>query len=221
MAKDKRTNDTLDPKRVLSGRGAGQSRLRLAPGQVIFAQGDFADALNYIESGLVKLAVVSPSGKEAVIALRGDGEFFGTWCLIKEHRRAATSTALTDCSLVRITAAAVIRMLREEPGFAEMFVTSLVSQHLRAQETLVDQLINSAEKRLARVLLQLANFGRAGNPGSIPTRINQAVLANTIGTTRPRVSFFMNKFRRQGFIEYDRHGYVTVRNSLRNVFLGR
>ncbi len=218
MARDKRRKDTFDPHQFLTGRGAGQSRLQLAPGHVVFAQGDAADGLFFIDRGLVTVAIVSPAGKQAVIALRGDGEFTGTRCLVGQ-RRLATVTALTECSLVRVARAAVIRMLREQPDFAEMFATCLVVQGLRDEENIVDQLTNSAEKRLARVLLQLAKFGRRGEPDAIPIGINQAVLANMVGTTRPRVSSFMNKFRRNGFIEYNRHGDISVRNSLRKVLL--
>ena len=211
-AKEKQRRDTFGPRKVLTGRGAGQSRLRLAPEQIIYEQGDAAEALFYVGSGQVKITVVSPDGKEAVIAIRGEGEFFGEGCLISQHRRIATAMTLTDCSVLRITKAAMARMLRDEPNFAEAFITYLVRRHIRNQENLIDNLTNSAEKRLARVLLQLAVGG--DDPQPISTRINQAVLANMIGTTRSRVNFFMNKFKRQGLIEYRRDGYVSVRKAL-------
>jgi CRP/FNR family transcriptional regulator, cyclic AMP receptor protein len=212
-----RPRQISNPKRFATACGAGQWRLQLAAGRPVFVQGDLADALYYVESGQVQMSVVSPTGREAVIALCGAGEFIGTRCLVKARRRTATAITLTSCTFVRITPNAVTRMLREEAGFAEMLVISLASQQLRVQENLIDQLTNSSEKRLARALLQLANNGYGGNPSPIPARINQAVLANMIGTTRPRVSFFMNRFRRQGFIEYDRHGHVSVRPSLLSV----
>lgn len=160
----------------------------------------------YVESGRVITSAVVPSGKEAVTALRGDGDFFGTRSLVAQQR-TATATTLTDCALVRLTKATLIRVLREQPDFAELFTIYLMRQSLQDQENLIDHLTNSAEKRLARVLLQLAECG-----GHSPTLISQDVLAKMIGTTRSRVSFFMNKFRRQGYIEYNRYGYV-VRNS--------
>ncbi len=212
MAKEKQRRDTFDPRKVLTGRGAGQSRLRLAPEQIIYAQGDLAEALFYVESGQVKITVVSPNGKEAVIALRGEGKFFSEVCLIGQRQRCiATATALTDSSIVRVTKAAMMRLLRQEPDFAEAFITYLVRQRASEVESLIDQLTNSAEKRLVRVLLQLAVGG--DDPQPISTRINQAVLANMIGTTRSRVNFFMNKFKRQGLIEYNRDGYVSVRKA--------
>lgn len=162
---------------------------------------------------------MSESGKEAVVAIRGPGEFFGTRCLV--DRRTGMAAALTACSLIRVTTSALIRLLREEPNFAVMFATYLVKQSIRDQENLVDHLTNPAEKRLARTLLQLANYVDSGDPRSISTPINQGMLANMIGTTRPRVSFFMNKFRRQGLIEYTRDGGLTVRDGLRRYLLDR
>jgi len=211
MAKKK---DVFDPKAILTGHGAGQARRQFAPGQIVYAQDDPADAAYYVENGLTKISSLSPSGKEAIVAIRGKGEFFGTRCLVA--RRTATTTALTACSLVRVTTSALTRMLREEPDFTVIFATYLVHQSIRDQESLIDRLINPAEKRLARTLLQLAKVTDADDPQTIPTPINQAVLANMIGTTRPRVSFFMNRFKRQGFIEYGRDGRIKVHNSLRS-----
>ncbi len=213
VAKDKQRRETFDPAKFLTGHGAGQSRIQFAPHHVIFAQGDRADALFLIESGWVKITYVSPSGKEMVIALRGDGKFVGTRSLILRHR-TATVTTLTGCSLIRVTTSALIDLLREEPDFAEMFTTYLVRQSLRGQVNLISQLHNSAERRLARVLLQLASYAPGPDPQPVSMHINQADLANMIGTTRSRVSFFLNKFKRQGFIEYDHDGHLSVRGAL-------
>jgi CRP/FNR family transcriptional regulator, cyclic AMP receptor protein len=217
MAKHERERKLPDLQRFLTGHGAGQSRLRFAPAKTIFVQGDAADSLFYIERGWIKRSILAPNGKEAVVGLAGDGEFFGMRCLVGQHRRGATVTTLTDCNLVRISAAAAIRLLRENPDFAEMLVDYLVWENISRQESIVDHLINSSERRLARALLKLADSSSAAGSGAIPPPINQAVLALMIGTTRGRVSGFMNKFRRQGFIEYDRAGNVRVRDSLLNV----
>ena len=217
MAKHEQERNLPDLQRFLTGHGAGQSRMRVAPAQTIFAQGDVADALFYIERGWIKRSIVASSGKEAVVGLAGRGEFLGMRCLVGQHRRGATVTALTDSGLVRISAAAAIRMLRENPDFAEMLVSYLVWENISRQESIVDHLINSSERRLARALLQLANISSGASSGAIPTPINQALLALMIGTTRGRISGFMNKFRRQGFIEYDRVGNVRVRDSLLKV----
>lgn len=214
MAKNKRTKETLDLRRMLTGHGAGQSRQRFAPAQVIYAQGGAADAMIYVESGWVKITVVAPSGKEAVVALRGEGDFLGTRCLI--GRRMGMAIALTACSVIRVTTSALIRMLREEPDFAVMFATYLVRQSVQDQENLVDQLTNSAEKRLARTLLRLADFSCGDSVRPIPARVNQTVLAEMVGTTRSRVSVFMNKFKRRGLIEYNRVGDISVREALQN-----
>lgn len=217
MAKNKQRKSTFDPRRLLNGRRSGQSRVAFAPDQVIYTQGDPADAMFYVESGRVKIAVVSPSGKEAVVGIRSEGTFFGTRCLVAS--RIGTATALTICSLIRVTRSALTRLLREEPDFAVMFATDLVLQSIHDQESIVDHLTNPAEKRLVRTLLQLANAvdGDGGVSYPISTPINHAVLAKMIGTTRPRVSFFLNKFRKQGFIAYDRNGQISVRNSLRSL----
>jgi CRP/FNR family cyclic AMP-dependent transcriptional regulator len=171
----------------------------------------------YIQGGQVKISIVSPNGKEAVTGVRGEGDFFGVRSLLGGDQRLATVTALTECIIIRIRKAAMTRLLRERPDLVEMFVSYLLRQHLRDQENLIDQLTNSAERRLARVLLQLASSG--GTAGPAPVRIDQMALANMIGTTRPRVNSFMNKFRRNGFIEYDREGSINVRSALRQVLL--
>ncbi len=192
----------------------GQSRLRLPPNHIIFAQGDDADAVFYIENGWVKLSVVAPNGREAVATPCGAGEYFGTRSLL-EQPRTSTAATLTDCSLIRVTASAFIRLLHDSPGFAEMFTIYLVRRSLSDNENLVFYLTASAEQRLAGTLLRLANLGSGENPGAIPTPINQALLAAMIGATRSQVSVSMNKFRRQGLIDYDRFGSVSVRNPLR------
>jgi len=214
MARDKQRRNTFDPRRVLTGRGAGQARKRFAPRQVVYLQGDPADAAYYVESGRVKISTVTPTGKEAVIAIRGPGQFFGTRCLV--GGRMGTATALIACSLVQVSTSALIRLLREEPDFAVMFATYLARQSIDDQESIVDHLINPAEKRLARTLLQLADSAGddRNDRRSISVTINQAVLANMVGTTRSRINFFMNRFKRQGYIEYDRNGSLSVRRSL-------
>ena len=184
---------------------------------MVFSQGDPADAIFYIQKGKVKLTVVSNAGKEAVIAILGAGDFLGEGCLAGQPVRLATATAMSDCSIVRLEKAATIRVLHDEPAFSEMFLSYLLSRNMRIEEDLVDQLFNSSEKRLARVLLLLANFGKEGKPEPVIAKISQETLAEMIGTTRSRVSFFMNKFRKMGFIEYN--GELHVHSSLLNIVL--
>jgi CRP/FNR family transcriptional regulator, cyclic AMP receptor protein len=217
-AKGKQRRDPFDLEKTLSGHGVGQSRLRFAAGQLIYTQGGQGEAAFYIKSGWVKISSVSPNGKEAVVAIRGAGEYFGTRCLVTQ--RMGTAAALSACDLVRVTTAALTRLLRENPDFAVIFATYLVRQSIKDQETLVHYLTNPAEKRLARVLLQLADNVEGSDAQPVRTPINQAMLANMIGTTRPRVSFFMNKFKRQGFVEYDREGHLSVRGGLRKFLAG-
>jgi CRP-like cAMP-binding protein len=199
----------------LNGQGTGQSRLRFRSADVIYAQGDAPDALFYLEQGLMKIAVVAHNGKEVVLSLRGAGEFFGEGCFLKQHQRLATVTALTDCAVVRITKAAIVRILREEPGFAEAFIVYLIQRHVRNQLRIADQQTHSAERRLAQALLQLAERTNGGAAGLSPisNRVSQTMLANMVGTTRSRVNFFMNQFKRQGLIDYDRSGFVSVRDA--------
>lgn len=220
MTKDRRATDEFDLRAVLTGRGPGQSRLQLPPEQVIYAQGDAADALFYVESGWVKMSAVVPSGKEPVIALRRADEFFGARSMVAA-RRQATATALTDCSLVRVSKSAVNRLLREQPDFAVTFAAALVRRSIFDQESLIDHLTNSAEKRLARTLLQLATEAGDDDADLIPGGINQAMLASMIGTTRSRVSVFLNKFKREGLITYGRHGHVSVHKRSLGAWLGR
>jgi len=191
--------------------------LNIEKNHAVFSQGDPANAVFYIQSGKVKVAVFSPQGKEAVIAILGAGDFFGEGCLAGQTRRMATVTSMADCSVTRVRKSAMIRVLNGEAAFAEMFVAYLLGRNIRVEEDLVDQLFNSSEKRLARLLLLLANFGKDGKPEPVIASIGQETLAEMIGTTRSRVSFFMNKFRRLGFIEYN--GGLHVHSSLLNVVL--
>ena len=183
----------------------------------IFSQGDIADAVFYILKGKVKLAVLSNQGKEAVVALLGAGDFFGEGCLAGQPLRMSTANSMTDSSIMRLDKSAVIRALHEQPSFSEVFVAHLLSRNIRFEEDLVDQLFNSSEKRLARVLLLLANFGKEGTPQTVIPKMSQETLAGIIGTTRSRVSLFMNRFRKLGFIEYN--GGLTIHSSLLNVVL--
>ena len=207
----------FDPKVFLAKVGKGRTFADYSLNEVIFAQGDSADAISYIRKGRVKLTVVSNAGKEAVIAILSAGDFLGEDCLAGRPMRLATATAMSDCSVVRMEKQATINVLHDEPAFSEMFLAYLLSRNMRIEEDLVDHLFNSSEKRLARVLLLLANFGKEGKPEPVIAKISQETLAEMIGTTRPRVSFFMNKFRKMGFIEYN--GGLHVHTSLLNIVL--
>jgi CRP/FNR family transcriptional regulator, cyclic AMP receptor protein len=209
--------DDFDPRRFLAQVGRGRSVAKILPNNRIFAQGDPANAVFYIQAGQVKLTVVSRHGKEAVIAILGAGDFFGEGCLAGQQIRMASAAAMSECSIVRLEKAALMRVLRQEPAFAEMFLMHVLSRNIRFEADLVDQLFNSSEKRLARVLLLLANFGKAGEPQTVIPKISQETLAEIIGTTRSRVSFFMNRFRKMGFIHYN--GGLEVHSSLLNVVL--
>ncbi len=208
---------TFDPKRFLAKIGQGRTIARFRKQAVLFTQGDAADCVFYIQKGKVKVTVVSAQGKEAVVAVLGADEFCGEGCLTGQKLRLATASALTECSVMRIEKEAIVRVLRNEPAFSEMFVAHLLLRTMRVEEDLVDQLFNSSEKRLARALLQMANFGKEGRPEPIITKVTQETLAEMIGTTRSRVSFFMNKFRKLGFIEYN--GTMKVHSSLLSVVL--
>jgi len=185
--------------------------------EVVFAQGDDADAVFYIKKGKIKVAVLSPEGKEAVVALLGPDEFVGEGCLIGQPKRLATASAMTECQLMRVERTEIMRVLHDEPAFSQMFVAHILTRNARVEEDLVDQLFNSTEKRLARTLLLLANFGKEGRPEPILAKISQETLAEMIGTTRSRVSHFMNKFRKLGFISYN--GHLEIHNSLLSVVL--
>jgi CRP/FNR family transcriptional regulator, cyclic AMP receptor protein len=186
-------------------------------GSTIFVQGDPADAIFYIQKGKVKLTVVSKRGKEAVIALLRDGDFFGEGCLAGQPLRMASAITLSNCSIMKLAKTGVVLLLHEEPLFSELFVAHLLCRNIKIEEDLVDQLFNSSEKRLARVLLLLANFGKEGTPEEVIPKMSQETLAEIVGTTRSRVSFFMNRFRKLGFIEYN--GRLKIHSSLLNVIL--
>jgi len=185
--------------------------------EIIFSQGDDADAVFYVKKGKVKITVVSKQGKEAVIAILGADEFVGEGCLIGQPKRLATATALSECVTMRVDKTEIQRLLRDEPPFSQMFISHVLARTARVEEDLVDQLFNSTEKRLARLLLLLANFGKEGRPEPLITKITQETLAEMIGTTRSRVSHFMNKFREAGFIDYN--GRLEVHSSLLSVVL--
>ena len=207
----------FNPQTFLSKVGSGKTSLTSPKKQALYSQGDAADAVFYIQAGKVKLTVVSQQGKEAVVAILEQGNFFGESCLAGQTVRAATATALEDSSIVRIDKDAMFHVLHKEPTFAELFMSYLLAHSIRIQEDLVDQLFNSSEKRLARILLLLAHFGKEGKPEPVIAKVSQEMLAEMIGTTRSRVSFFMNKFRKLGFIDYN--GGLYVHSSLLNIVL--
>jgi CRP-like cAMP-binding protein len=207
----------FDPKVFLSKVNGGRAISEYRKDKVVFRQGDPSDAVFYIQSGKVKTTVVSEQGKEAVVAILDAGDFFGEACLTGQPQRLSTVTAITECVIVRITKADITRVIHEEPAFAELFISHLLARNSRVEEDLVDQLFNSSEKRLARTLLLLANFGKEGRPEPIIAKVSQETLAEMIGTTRSRVSFFMNKFRKLGLIDYN--GSIEVHSSLLNVVL--
>jgi CRP/FNR family transcriptional regulator, cyclic AMP receptor protein len=207
----------FDPKVFLAKVNGGLGLRNYRKDQTVYRQGDPADAVFYIQSGKVKKTVVSEQGKEAVVAILDTGDFFGEGCLTGELLRLATVATLTNCVIARISKADITRVIHEEPAFAELFISHLLARNSRVEEDLVDQLFNSSEKRLARTLLLLANFGKEGRPEPIIAKVSQETLAEMIGTTRSRVSFFMNKFRKLGLIDYN--GSIEVHSSLLNVVL--
>jgi len=209
------TNIQFDPRIFLSKAGNARTISHYRANEIVYSQGDPADSVFYIQDGTAKVTVYSERGKEAIVWLPGAGDFFGEGCLAGQESRQATVSTRTECVIVRLAKAGVIRVIREEPAFAELFISHLVARNIRAEEDLVDHLFNSSEKRLARVLLSLANFDKEGRLDSIPVKISQEMLAEMIGTTRARVSFFMNKFRKLGFIDYKRH--IKVHRSLFSV----
>jgi CRP/FNR family cyclic AMP-dependent transcriptional regulator len=215
MAQKKKTQSPPRKRRIEAGEG--KTIAAYDEHSVVFAQGDAANAVFNIQKGKIKLTVVSNAGKEAVIAVLGVGDFFGEGCLAGQQMRMSTATAMTDCSITRLEKAVVIEMLQKDPGFSKVLLSYMLTRTIRIEEDLIDQLFNSSEKRLARALLLLANFGKEGKPEPVIPKISQEVLADMIGTTRSRVSFFMNKFRRLGFIEYN--GTLEVHSSLLNVVL--
>jgi CRP-like cAMP-binding protein len=199
--------------------GPGWRVEKCVTGRTIFLQGDPADSIFYILTGKVKLAVTNETGKEAIVAVLARDEFLGEECLDGTRIWTATATALADCEVLRFEKPAFRKLIQQEPGFSEMFITHVVERTVRVQADLVDQLFNSSEKRLARTLLLLANFGQEGAPQPLIARISQATLAEMVGTTRSRISFFMNKFRRLGFIDYDHSGEIAIHKSLLNLVL--
>ena len=197
--------------------GEGHSIGEYHKDQIVFSQGDSADAVFYIQRGRVKVTVVSEQGKEAVVAMLGTNDFFGEGCLAGQAQRIATVATMTDSVIVRLEKAAIVRVIHQEPAFSGMFIAHLLARAIRVEADLVDQLFNSSEKRLARMLLLLANFGKDEKPEPILAKISQETLADMIGTTRSRVSFFMNKFRKLGLIDYN--GSIEVHSSLLNAVL--
>ena len=210
----------FDPKTFLSTLNGGRKIEAFLKKQTIFAQGESSDAVFYIKEGKVKLTVVSETGKEATIGILNKGDFFGEGCLTTgQTRRLCSATAMTDCSVMKIDKKSMNDVLRREPAFSEMFVAYLLARNIRYEEDLVDQLFNSSEKRLARVLLLLAHFGKDGKQETVIPKMSQETLAEMIGTTRSRVSFFMNRFRKLGFIDYHAGDELQVHSSLLNIVL--
>lgn len=212
-----RQRPSCDPKSLLAHVCDGRRIVRYRKGQIVFSQGEPADAVFYIQTGKVKVTVVSEQGKEAVVAIFGADEFCGEACLAGQTQRIATAAAMTDSAIIRLEKSAIAGAIQREPAFSELFIAHLLSRIIRVESDLVDQLCNSSEKRLARLLLLLADFGKEGQPQPVLVKISQETLAEMIGTTRSRVSFFMNKFRNLGFIDYK--GSIEVHSSLLNVVL--
>jgi CRP-like cAMP-binding protein len=210
-------NPTFDPKALLARVSEGRSVVSYGRKEAIFAQGDVADAVFYVQKGRVKLTVVSKQGKEAVVGFVGADMFFGEGCLAGQHLRMSTATATEEATILRFEKKNMIRLLHADPKFSELFTAYLLSRNIRFEEDLVDQLFNSSEKRLARILLLLAHFGKEGTQEPVIPKISQETLAGMVGTTRSRVSHFMNKFRKLGFIDYN--GGMLVHSSLLNVVL--
>jgi CRP/FNR family transcriptional regulator, cyclic AMP receptor protein len=208
---------TLDAQTLLAAVGKGSGSRVYRRLQPIFVQADPADAVFFLQRGKVKLTVISREGKQAVVALLGPGDFFGEGCLAGQPLRMATATALAESSIVRLPKQTMIRALHRDGPFSEVFTTHLLSRNIRMEEDLVDHLFNSSEKRLARILLLLANFGKVGRPEPIVPKISQETLAEMVGTTRSRISFFMNRFRKLGFVAYN--GGLEVHSSLLHVVL--
>src|SRR6478672_5884229 len=214
----RRNNLQFSPETFLANAGLGRTIVEVPKKHVVFSQGDAGDSVFYIQKGRVKLTVVSKRGKEATTALLGDGDFLGEECITAgQPIRMATATAVIDCSVLRIERAEMLRALHMEHAFSDVFVAYLLTRNIRVQEDLVDQLFNSSEKRLARILLLLAQFGKDGKPETVIPKMSQETLAEMVGTTRSRVNFFMNRFRKLGFIEYN--GTLQVHSSLLNVVL--
>jgi CRP/FNR family transcriptional regulator, cyclic AMP receptor protein len=213
----KAAKGVFDPKLFLAQVGEGKTILKFDKNQIVFAQGGVADTVFYIQKGRIKVLVFSEQGKEAVVGILEPGQFFGEGCLNGHQLRLSTTMAMEECLITSITKGAMLTALKSKPKFSELFMAYLLSRNSRIEEDLIDQLFNSSEKRLARLLLLLANFGKDGTPQPISAQVSQETLAEMIGTTRSRVSFFMNKFRKLGFISYN--GKIEVHNSLLNAVL--
>ncbi len=207
----------FDPAEFLETAAKGRALTTHAKREILFTQGDLAESVFYIKKGKVKVTVVSRHGKEAVVALLGEDEFLGEGCLIGQPKRLATATTMSECQTMRVDKTEILRVLKDEPAFSQMFIAHILARNARVEEDLADQLFNSTEKRLARLLLLLANFGKEGRPEPIIAKISQETLAEMIGTTRSRVSHFMNKFRQLGFIDYN--GHLEIHSSLLSVVL--
>jgi CRP/FNR family cyclic AMP-dependent transcriptional regulator len=216
-APTKKTTE-FDPQKFLATIGEGRRVVSFLKKQKIFAQGDAADAVFYVQQGKVRLSVVSKTGKEATLGILSDGQFFGEGSLAGQTRRMGSATAMAECELLRIEKRAMMLALHREHEFSDLFVAYLLARNIRYEEDLVDQLFNSSEKRLARLLLLLARFGKDGVPEAVIPKISQETLAEMIGTTRSRVSFFMNRFRKLGFLDYGENG-LQVHSSLLNIVL--
>ena len=212
-----RANEEFDAKAYLANVGTGKTILEVHKGEQVFEQGDVADAVFYIQKGRVKLTVLSELGKEAVVAILEPGQFFGEGCMNGHRLRISTTTAMEDCLITSIAKSAMVAVIHDEPKFSELFMAYLLTRNSRIEEDLIDQLFNSSERRLARLLLLLANFGKEGSPQPISPNISQATLAEMVGTTRSRVSHFMNKFRKLGLISYN--GHIEVHSSLLSAVL--
>ena len=208
----------FDPRKFLASIGDGRKILAFQKEQTIFAQGDPTDAVFYVQKGKIKLTVVSQTGKEATVGVLGEGSFFGEGGLAGQAFRMGSASAMTDCTILRIDKESMIEVLRREHSLSDLFVSHLLARNIRYEEDLVDQLFNSSEKRLARILLLLAHFGKESKPETVIPKISQESLAEMVGTTRSRVSFFMNRFRKLGFVEYN-GSCMLVHSSLLNVVL--
>lgn len=215
----RKKKETVDWEPLLAAISNGGSNIEYGANRSVFSQGGSADSLFYLRHGKVKLSVTSRQGKEAIIAILGKGEFFGEGCLAGQRLRMATATTMTDCTLAKVEKSRMARMLRQEHAASELFVTHLLSRNVRYEADLVDQLFNSSEKRLARILLLLSNFGKNSRSEKVLPRVSQDNLAQMVGTTRSRVSHFMNKFRDLGFIDYNDRGGLTVQSGLLSVVL--
>jgi CRP/FNR family transcriptional regulator, cyclic AMP receptor protein len=216
MAKKAKTVP-FDPNLFLATVNGGRTITRYEKNEVIFSQGSPADKVFYIKKGKVKIKVISEQGKEAVVAVLGPDEFCGEGCLTRQPKRMATAVAMMECEIMQLPKTTMIRVLHDEPTFSEFFISHILTRTIRVEADLVDQLFNSSEKRLARALLLLANFGKDGRPEPVIAKVSQETLADMIGTTRSRVSFFMNKFRKLGLIDYN--GRIEIHSSLLNVVL--